>query len=162
MIISMIWAMGTNWAIGKNEQLLWKLKGDLPRFKELTMGAPVVMGRKTFESMRKPLPGRTNIVITRNVLYRAPGAVVVHCMKHALDICESKSVSCNEAFVIGGGEIYSMFLPKADKLYMTLVNDKPDADAFFPEYDKAQFKEVSREDILDHTPPFAYITLERQ
>lgn len=164
MIISLIWAMGNQRGIGKENGLIWRLKGDLPRFKTVTMGSPVVMGRKTYESIGKPLPGRTNVIITRNKSYQIEGATVVHGVEEAIVACEAvdgdRSVD-NELFVIGGAEIYALFLDKADKLYLTLVDDDAPADAFFPTLDLTYYHETGRETIDDHDPPFSYITYER-
>jgi len=164
MIISLIWAMGNHNGIGKDNGLIWRLKGDLPRFKALTMGSPIVMGRKTYESIGKLLPGRTNVIITRNNAYDVAGATVVHSIEEAIAACEAECVdgsTVKELFVIGGAEIYTLFLGMADRLYLTLVDDDAPADAYFPPFDRSLYFEVNRENVVDHAPPFSYITYER-
>lgn len=145
-------------ALGVNNGLLWKIEGDLPRFKALTTGHPVIMGRKTFESIGRPLPNRTNIVITRNTDFKIEGASVVSSIEEALTL--AKQSEQEEIFIIGGGEIYKQSLHLVDRLYLTLVDDEPEADVFFPEYSEFT-KEISREEHPEHNPPFTYITLEK-
>jgi len=132
--ISIIAAVAANLAIGKNNQLLWHLPEDLKRFKQLTTGHAVVMGQKTYESLGRPLPDRTNIVITLDKAYKAKGCIIVHSIEEALK--EAKKVESEEIFIIGGGSIYRQFLPLADKLYITRVEKNFDADTFFPPYDE--------------------------
>lgn len=135
MLISLIAAVGNNLEIGKNGGLLRHLSGDLPFFKRVTMGKPVIMGRKTFESLPRALPGRLNIVITSNGNYTAENAAVVTSPEAALDA--AKKTGTDEAFVIGGGSVYAQFLPSADRLYLTEAQfSAPDADTFFPQFDK--------------------------
>ena len=132
MIISLIVAAATNNGIGKNNQLLWHLPKDLQIFKKITWAMPVIMGRKTFESLSgKPLPGRLNIVITRQKDWKPEGVVVVNSLNDALFVAESADYK--EVFVAGGGEIYKETLPIAHKVYLTRVQAEPDADTFFPE-----------------------------
>jgi dihydrofolate reductase len=132
MIVSLIVAAATNHGIGKNNQLLWHLPKDLQFFKKITWAMPVVMGRKTFESLSgKPLPGRLNIVITRQKDWNPDGIVVVHSLKDALFVAQSADYK--EVFVAGGGEIYKEALPMAHKVYLTRVQAEPEADTFFPE-----------------------------
>ncbi len=128
-MISLIAILGTNGAIGNNGELLWRIPQDMARFKKLTTGHPVIMGRKTFESIGKPLPNRTNIILSRNSNYEADGCKVCHSIEDALINTPAK-----EIFVIGGGEIYKQTIHLADRIYLTLVQDKPDADTFFPDY----------------------------
>lgn len=136
MILSMIAAVGKNGELGKENALLWRLEGDLPFFKRVTMGRPVIMGRKTFCSLPKALPGRTNIVITRDPAFSAPGAVCVPSPEAALRLCEKEE----EVFVIGGGQIYAVFLALADRLYLTEAEaEDSDADTYFPVFDKAKW-----------------------
>jgi len=132
--ISIIAAVATNLAIGKNNQLLWHLPEDLKRFKELTKGHAVVMGQKTFESLGRPLPDRTNIIITLDRSFKAEGCIVVYSIDEAL--IEAEKAENKEIFIIGGGSIYRQFLPLADKLYITRVEKDFDADTFFPPYDE--------------------------
>ena len=144
--LSIIVAMANNHAIGKNNQLLWHLPEDLQYFKRITMGKPIVMGRKTFESIGRPLPGRLNIVITRQTDWQHNGVKVVHTIDDALALAEAQSVidGIDEVMVIGGAEIYRTALPDADRLYLTRVDADIDGDAFFPEID-FRWQEVSRQ-----------------
>jgi dihydrofolate reductase len=145
--LSIIVAMANNNAIGKDNQLLWHLPEDLQYFKRTTMGKPIVMGRKTFESIGRPLPGRLNIVITRQKNWRHDGVKVVHTIDDALRLAEAQSIidGIDEMMVIGGAEIYNTALPKADKLYVTRVDAEIEGDAFFPKIDQAVWKETQRE-----------------
>lgn len=136
MTISMIAAVGKNRELGKGNELIWRISEDLKFFKATTMGHPIIMGRKTFESLPKALPGRKNIVITFNKAYTAEGAVVVHSVEEAVSAADT-----DEAFIIGGESIYKAFLPVCDKMYLTLIDgEDADADAFFPEYENMQWK----------------------
>lgn len=166
--VSMIVAVDKNRGIGKTTldvgKLLWSIPADLKRFKELTMGHPVIMGRKTFGSvlsyLQKPFPGRTNIVITRNPNYKHEGIVVVNSIKKAID--EAKKAPGNEEiFITGGGQIFEQGLPFTDRIYLTLVEGEYDADTFFPDY--SAFKKVlSKEDReTSDGLKFSWITLER-
>ncbi|MDP6631412.1 MAG: dihydrofolate reductase [Kiritimatiellia bacterium] len=135
MTLSIIAALGSNRAIGRNNALLWHLPGDLPRFKRLTTGHPVIMGRKTFESIGKPLPDRLNIVITRSLALQIDGVTVCHGLDDAIAYAAANTAPDDEVFVIGGGDVYAQTLDRAAKLYLTEVDDAPaDADAFFPHY----------------------------
>ena len=129
MLISIIVAVAENGAIGKDNQLLWRLPDDLKRFKALTLGHPIIMGRKTFDSIGKPLPGRTSIVITRNTDFQHEGVIVVHNVADAVE--EARKLNSEEAFIIGGGELYKLTQPIADKLYITEVETSIDGDTFF-------------------------------
>ncbi|MBL7075892.1 MAG: dihydrofolate reductase [Kiritimatiellae bacterium] len=136
MTISIIAALGTNRAIGRDNALLWHLPGDLPRFKHLTIGHPVIMGRKTYESIGKPLPGRLNIIITRKSDFQAEGVTVCHDLDTSLACAAASEPPDDEVFVIGGGDIYAQVIDMADRLYLTEVDDAPaDADTFFPSYE---------------------------
>ena len=138
MIVSLIVAAGTNNAIGKDNQLLWHLPKDLQFFKQTTWAMPVVMGRKTFESLGgKPLNGRVNIIITRQKDWTHQGVVVVHSLADALFF--AKESDYKEVFIAGGGEIYAQAMPKAHKIYMTRVDAVIDGDTFFPEIDNSDF-----------------------
>lgn len=132
-------------AIGRGGDLLFHISEDLRRFKALTMGHPIIMGRKTFESFPNgALPGRRNIVITRQVDYVANGAETVGSLQQAIDAVEQ----CDEAFVIGGGEIYTQALPHASKLYLTIIDaDVADADTFFPQIDPAQWETIEEREV---------------
>jgi dihydrofolate reductase len=129
-MIKIIVAMSKNRVIGNNNELIWKLSSDLKRFKELTTGHPVVMGRKTYESIGRPLPNRRNIIITRNSEYEVEGCEVVSSLEEAL------LLSGNDCFIIGGGEIYKQSLELADKIYLTLVHKDFEGDTQFPELSK--------------------------
>ncbi len=141
-MITMIAAIGSNNAIGKDNELLWHLPNDLKRFKKVTAGHHVIMGRKTYESLGRPLPNRTNIIISRNENYTAEGCVVVSSLEAAL----AAATADPNPFILGGAQIYTQAMPLADVLDITLVNANLEADAFFPEIDPKVWKEVSRED----------------
>ena len=135
MTLSIICAVGRNGAIGRDNALLWHLPGDLPRFKRLTMGHPVIMGRRTFESIGRPLPGRLNLVVTRNANYAAEGVTLCPSLDIALQRAEAAQPDDGEIFVIGGGELYAATIDRCARLYLTEVDDAPtDADTFFPDY----------------------------
>ncbi|WP_066223849.1 dihydrofolate reductase [Formosa haliotis] len=159
--LTLIVAAAENNAIGKDNQLIWHLSDDLKRFKSLTSGHCIIMGRKTFESFPKPLPNRTHIVITYQENYKAPlGVVVVHNFQDALDAAKEDY----NPYVIGGGEIYKQALPFANKIELTRVHDTFDADTFFPEIDKSVWEETyhkfhSKDESNDHE--FSFITYER-
>ena len=156
MIISLIAAMGRNRVIGKDNSLPWKLPEDMKRFKELTLGKPVIMGRKTFESIGKPLPNRKNIILTRYKNYKAKECIVVHSVEEAL-----KTIKGNEeVMVIGGEQIFREFLQKADKMYLTFIDEYFEGDTYFPEYNKDEWKEVQREEHKDDYK-YAFVNLER-
>lgn len=140
-MISIIVAIARHGAIGKDNALLWHISDDLKRFKRITSGHPVVMGRKTYESLGRPLPNRINVVITRNTNFRAEGCTVVHSMAEAVSLFPSTE----EVFVIGGAQIYTEALDIADKFYLTKVEAQYDADTFFPKWDPAQWREISCE-----------------
>ena len=159
MIKSMIVAMAENRVIGINNKLPWYLPNDLKYFKQVTMGKPIIMGRKTFESIKKPLPGRTNIVITRNQDWLADGVKVVHSIDEAYNlgesVCEINGQS--EVMVIGGDQIYQSSLPDVDRVYLTKVHAEVNGDAYFPEVDWSLWKEVGREDFSAEGPnPYDY------
>jgi len=164
--LSIIVATSKNRAIGKDNQLLWHLPEDLRYFKRVTMGKPIVMGRKTFESIGRPLPGRLNIVVTRQHDWQHEGVKVVHSIDDALALAESYSIidGSEEVMVIGGAEIYQAALPKAQRLYMTHVDIDIEGDAFFPVIDDTQWHEVARESFSasQKTPyDYAFCVLER-
>lgn len=142
MIISLIVAAAQNNAIGKEGLMPWHLPNDLRHFKNITWGMPVVMGRKTFESLGKPLAGRKNIVITRQAGWKAPGVVVVKSIEDALFVVKEADVK--EAMVIGGGEIYKSVFDRAKRIYLTRVEASPDADTFFPVIDPQQWYLMSQ------------------
>lgn len=145
-------------ALGKDNRLLWYLPGDLPRFKKLTLGHPIIMGRKTFESIGKALPGRTNIVLSHNPDFAPPGVTVTASLETAFGRAAQEKTG--ETFIIGGAKIYELALPRADRLYLTIVDDEPDADAFFPPYEAFSMV-IERESHFEQSPSFEYITLEK-
>lgn len=157
-IISIICALSENRTIGKDNKLLWYIPEDLKRFKVLTMGKPLIMGRKTYESIGKPLPGRTNIIITRDPEYKAEGCLVYNSLEKAMD--EAKKVNNEEIFIIGGGQIYNQAIDLTDKLYLTLVAGEYEADTFFPDY--SDFKKIiSSKDETSNGFKYKYLILER-
>lgn len=164
MIISLIVAAAENNAIGKKNQLLWHLPRDLKFFKNITWAMPVVMGRKTFESMGgKPLPGRTNIIITRQPGWKADGVFVVN----SLDAAEAVAVKMDfkELFVIGGGEIYIIAFDRASKIYITRVHTEIDGDTFFPVIDNNDWKLITNTDNPadeKHAYPYSFQVWERR
>ncbi|AAZ97992.1 dihydrofolate reductase [Thiobacillus denitrificans ATCC 25259] len=138
--VSVIAALAKNRVIGIENRLPWRLPEDLAHFKALTLDHPVLMGRKTFESLGRPLPRRTNVVITRNADYRPDGCLVAASMPAAIALCQG----ADEIFFIGGAELYAQAIPLADRLYLTEVDAEPEGDAWFPEFDRAAFREISR------------------
>lgn len=140
MIIAAIVAIDLNHAIGKNNQLLWHLPADLKFFKQTTMGCPIIMGRKTYQSIGRLLPGRKNIIITRNEDFKIEGAEIYQSLNDAISKCDSEKV-----FVIGGAEIYTLAMPLIKELYITIVKNKFDADTFFSKINTSQFNLVWEE-----------------
>lgn len=136
--ISIIAAIGKNRELGKDNKLLWSIPEDMERFKTVTMGHPVIMGRKTFKSIGKPLTGRINIVLTKDPNFKAQGVFVCHTIEEAISLAESRDT--HEIFFIGGGEVYAQAIKFADKIYLTIVNGKFEADTYFPEY--SEFSKV--------------------
>jgi len=157
--LALIVAAAENGVIGRNNALPWYLPEDLRYFKRVTMGKPIIMGRKTFASIGKPLPGRTNIVITRNPSFLAEGVKVVSSLAAALELAQQLAVvdDAEEAVVIGGAEIYQAALPFADRLYFTEVHASVEGDAVLPAIEWAQWREVSRERHAAQAPnPYDY------
>lgn len=160
MNLSIIVACSKNRVIGRDLQLPWRLPDDLRRFKSLTIGHPVIMGRKTFDSIGRPLPGRENIVITRQQGYCPAGVKVVHSLEEALSFCSSAS----QAFIIGGGEIYQLALSRVRWIYLTWVDVEIEGDAFFPDWSQENFVQVSEEahPVDDqHAFSFKFLVLEK-
>lgn len=158
--ITIVVAISQNNAIGRDNQLLWHLPADLKHFKSITTGHTVIMGRKTYDSIGKPLPNRRNIVITRQQGLQLAGIEVVNSLEEALSLCKTDE----EVFIIGGAEIYKQALPLVHKIELTRVHQEFEADAFFSELAKETWKEVWKEDHLpDEKNKFAYTfsTLER-
>lgn len=153
MGISIIVAMDKKRLIGRNGDLPWHLPNDLEYFRNVTMGHMIVMGRKTFEAIGKPLDGRKNVVLTREVNYKAEGIEVVHSIKEVL----SKVDNNQEIFIIGGGEIYKQFLPYADKLYITKIDYEFEGDTYFPNVNSNEWEKVSiKKGITDELNPYNY------
>ena len=145
MRLSIIAALDLSGGIGVNGQLPWRLSEDLKRFKNITMGHHLVMGRKTWESIRRPLVGRIMIVVTRQLDYQANGCEVVHSLQSAIDFAAARGEE--ELFVIGGGELFKQMLPQADRMYLTQVHAAVPADVFFPEYDPEQWEIIYTQDV---------------
>ncbi len=145
-------------ALGNGNDLLWKISDDLKNFKSLTLTHPIIMGRKTYASIGKPLPQRANIVITRQSDFVAEGCTIVHSLEQALK--KAKEIDQKEIFIIGGAEIYAQSLSFADRLYLTVVDDNQEGDVFFPDY--SEFKTVVREETHpEATPAYTFIELTR-
>jgi dihydrofolate reductase len=161
--VSIVVAMGTGRAIGKNNALLWHIPDDLKRFKALTLGHPVIMGRKTFESivavLGKALPGRTNIVITRDENWTYDGAIVAHALEDALR--KARDADSQEIFIGGGTEVYTQALPFVDRLFLTRVEDNTEGDAYFPEYEQEFTKVVKEESQEWNGLRYTWLDLER-
>ena len=163
--LAMIWAMSKNRVIGRDNKMPWHLSADLKYFKAVTLGKPVIMGRRTFDSIGRPLPGRTNIVVTRQPDYQADGAVTVHAVEAA--IAEGRraaeATGADEVMVIGGAEIYALMLERARRLYVTEIDARYDGDAFFPDFDRARWVETSRErheSSGDGQPAYSFVVLD--
>jgi dihydrofolate reductase len=160
MTVTIVVAIGENNAIGKNNQLLWYLPADLKHFKNITTGHTVIMGRKTYDSVGKPLPNRRNIIITRKDI-TIEGCEVVKSIEDALALCADEK----EVFIVGGAEIYKQSIHLSDRIYLTIVHQEFDADSFFPEINYDEWQETERE---DHQPdeknklPYSFITLDRR
>ncbi|HUM98026.1 MAG TPA: dihydrofolate reductase [Chitinophagaceae bacterium] len=155
MNISLVVAAASNNAIGKDGKMPWHLPADMKHFKNITWGMPVVMGRKTFESLGKPLSGRKNIVITRQTGWKANGAIGVQSIEDAFFVAQQADV--NEIMVIGGGEIYKTLFDKAKRIYLTRVEAEPEADTFFPVLLREQWRLISQQNFeADEKNPFNY------
>jgi dihydrofolate reductase len=163
--LCLVVAMARNRVIGRDGDMPWRISADLRHFKAVTMGKPMIMGRKTFESIGRPLPGRTNIVVTRSDAFRADGIVVAHDMPEARQIAEDivRDDGATEIMVIGGGEIYAVALPFADRIYLTEVHVDAEGDIAFPAFDRALWRESAR---VAHPPEkngpgFDFVVLDR-
>jgi dihydrofolate reductase len=160
-VVSIIVALSENNVVGKQNKLPWKLSADLKRLKAITMGHHLIMGRKTWESLGRPLPGRINVVITSDKNYKAEGGIVVHSLKEALEI----SSKDDEVFIFGGGTIFKEAMHFVDRIYMTRVHALIDGDTFFPTLKLNEWKEISREDFNadeKNEYDYSFITLERE
>lgn len=160
-IVSAIAAFGARTrALGKDQTLIWDMPKDRKRYSKITSGHPLIMGRKTFESIGRPLPKRTNIIVTRNPDYEAEGCLVVHSLEEAL--AKARELDKEEIFINGGSFIYREALPHTDRLYLTLVDSDKEGDVFFPEYEKEFTRVIEREEGVDNSIGYTYLTLERQ
>ena len=163
MIISTIVAVASNGAIGKDNTLIWRLSDDLKRFKSITSGHHIIMGRKNYEDIGRPLPNRTSVIITRQEGYVAEGCIVVHSLEEALKVAQEKGET--EAFIIGGAQIYELGLPISDRLYLTEVHKDFDADVFLSPVDSS-WKEVLREGPFPATEKnecsFSFVNFEKR
>ena len=153
MLVSIIAAMDRNRLIGRENQLPWHLPADLAHFKQVTMGKPIIMGRKTYESIGRALPGRTNIVLTRSPDFNADGVLTANTLQQALDYVSAE----DEVMIIGGSAIYELTLPRADRLYLTYVENSFEGDAWFPDFDLQQWRIIaSEEHSADEKNPSDY------
>jgi len=161
MLVSAIAIISKNRGLGVDNHLLFHVPGELPRFKKITMGHPVIMGRRTHDSIGKPLLGRLNIVVTRNGGTDIPGALVfVDSLEKALEIAK-EAEGADEIFILGGGQIFKEALPLTDRLYLTVVQAEVPADTFFPEYEHEFTKVVAKEEHTDWDYPYTFLTLEK-
>lgn len=161
MRLSLIAALADNRVIGRGNALPWRLSADLKHFKALTLGKPVLMGRRTFGSIGRPLPGRHNIVVSRDPAFRAEGCTVVRSVQEALEA----AAGSEEVMVIGGAQLYAQLLDRADRMYLTLVHAEVEGDAWFPEFDRGQWREVGRDDFCadqDNEYDYSFIVLDRR
>lgn len=161
MEICLIGAMASNRVIGANGEIPWHLPRDLKRFRRLTLGYPVVMGRLTYESIQRPLPHRQNIILSRNPAYQVTGCTVVQSPQAVLE----EAGEVEKMFVIGGEQIYALFLPLARRIYLTILDDVFEGDAFFPPYDTNEWQIVARERYMPTSKnkwAHTYFTLQRQ
>lgn len=160
-MLSIIVAVAENNVIGKDNDLIWKLPRDMKHFKETTTGHFIIMGRKTYESNGRPLPNRTNVIITRDNNYKAEGCIVVHSLEEALE----KAKNDSEAFIIGGGVIYDLAMPIVDRIYLTKIHHSFEGDTYFPELNMEEWQEIDRRDFEPDEKnkyPFTILTLDRK
>jgi len=160
-MITIIAAIANNRALGMNNKLIWHLPEDLKRFKRVTNGHHIIMGRKTFESLGKPLPNRTTIIITRDKNYKADNCLIANSLENALE----KAKDDKNPYILGGSEIYKLAMPIADKLDLTLVHHVFEADAFFPEIDTSIWEEISRKDFKAddmNKYDYSFVTFEKR
>jgi dihydrofolate reductase len=165
-VIALVVAMGENRAIGRGGDLPWHLRSDMRYFRKITMGKPIVMGRRTFKSLPRVLDGRLNIVLTRDKGFVAPDAVMAHSLEEGLEAARhsARKSGAGEIMVIGGEDVFRAVLPQASRIYLTAVHAAPDADTWFPELERKEWREVFRE---EHEPgekddhAFSFVVLER-
>lgn len=168
-MLSMISALGRNRIIGKDNEMPWHLPADLQRFKQTTMSCPIIMGRKTYDSIGRPLPGRLNIVLSRDDALQIQGCTVVNSIDEALSIAKQNAIEDEtnlnqEIFITGGSYLYKHFLEQADRLYLTLIDEDFDGDTYFPDYTQYQWKETERSDFQaddKNSHAYSFITLDR-
>lgn len=161
MLVSIIAAMDRNRLIGSDNQLPWHLPADLAHFKKVTMGKPVIMGRKTYESIGRPLPGRTNIVLTRSGDFQSEGVVVAHNLEQALD----HAADADEVMIIGGSSLYELALPLVDRLYLTFIEYSYQGDAWFPDFDPAEWQVIASEEHradAKNSNDYLFVTYQRK
>lgn len=159
--------MAENRVIGRDGGMPWHLPEDLKYFKRVTMGKPIIMGRKTFQSIGRPLPGRLNIVVTRDAAYAPEGVMVAHSLDRALDAARSRAEEdgADEIMVVGGGQIYADAVDRTDRVYLTEVHDTIDGDTAFPELPESDWREISRdrhEAAKEGDPAYSFVILERR
>jgi len=157
MIVSAIVAMASNHVIGNRGDIPWKIPGEQKMFKEITLGHTIIMGRKTYESIGRPLPGRTNVVITRQSGYQADGCIVVHDLNSAFQSCPAGE---NEAFICGGGQLYREAMSATDRIYLTVLPREVEGDTYFPEISEVEFK-ISKSEHIDGVEPYDFVVYER-
>jgi len=165
--IVLVVAVAENGVIGRDNGMPWRLPGDLKHFKKTTLGKPVIMGRRTFESIGRPLPGRSNIVLTRDTGFRPDGVLLARNIDEAFSLAKREAMKLNaeEITVIGGGEVYAQALPLAARIYLTEVHGKPDGAAHFPSLDRSDWTETSRDGPhrgADDTYSHSFIVLDRR
>ena len=154
--------MSDNRIIGRNNALPWRLPADMKWFRKNTMGKPVVMGRKTYDSIGKPLPGRTNIIVTRDTGFQAKGCQVVYSIDEAIKVATAEQ---DEVMIIGGASFYEQILSRTDRLYLTLIHESFDGDAMFPEFNQDDWQEVERTDLKpddDNHYSYSFVILDRK
>jgi dihydrofolate reductase (trimethoprim resistance protein) len=156
-VVSIIAAMSRNRVIGNGLEIPWRIKGEQLRFKELTIGKTIIMGRKTFQSIGRALPGRKTIVITRDPKFAAPGCQIVDSLEAALAACAAE----DETLVVGGGQVYAEALGKTQRIYLTIIEQIVEGDIFFPEFDTTEFLKTHEEPVPGEQP-FTYYTFERR
>ncbi len=164
--LAVVAAVAENGVIGRDNRLIWRLKSDLKRFRALTWGRPLIMGRKTWQSIGRPLPGRETVVLTRDPAFAADGARTARSFEEALEAGRriAGELGADAVMVVGGSEVYRLALPLADRLHLTLVHASPEGDAVFPAYDASAFREAAREARPagpDDEHPFTFLDLER-
>lgn len=164
-VLVIIVAMSDNGVIGDGAKMPWHLPADLQRVKRMTMGKPIVMGRKTYQSIGKPLPGRTNIIVSRDRGFKVEGITVIHNLDDALDVARHVALrdGVDEIFVFGGAEIYRQVLDKVGRLHLTEIHVNAEGQTRFPDFDRAEWHEMAREDhpAEGDMPSYSFVTLER-